>query len=269
MIAGAFDQRRAEAVDGTTLQPSKFILSRFPRLVSHPSPSGIDDLHYTDADYEGAICCTAAEATMLFELVEYSGATRLVEIGSYVGWSSAHIASGGVPRRAKLTCIDPMSEHRPDLPGSTPTSLETRFLENIAACGLRSSVTLVRGRSPEVLPEIAPSDGWDFAFVDGLHLHGQPLKDVQGVLPHLAEGAPIVLHDLYLPDVRDARDWLSGEGWHGCVLPTANLLTVCWKGDQPPDWWPAFAASISMRGLLHPQAVSKAEALSVAPAVPA
>lgn len=224
-----FETLRSEAQSGTTLELSKRLLEHFPRLVAHRGTSGLTDLHYQDFDLGGAVCCTAAEATLLAKLAELSIPLDALEIGSYVGWSAAHIAQW-----CSLTCVDPMTEVECD--SVFPL---IRFWENVDRCGLRRKVRIIKQPSPDVIPMIAPpTRGFDFVFVDGKHTDRQPERDVRGLLPHLAKDAVVILHDLWIRDVKEAANVLVQAGFKLNVLPTANYLTVFWR--DMPKWWPDF-----------------------------
>lgn len=147
-----------------------------------------------------------------------------VEIGSYVGWSAAHILAGfeGV----RLVCMDPMVEAKDG------EATVDRFWENLGRAGLAERVQLVLEESPGWLARYAPAGGWDWAFVDGNHVDGQPLRDVRGLAPLLSEDAVVWLHDTWMPDVRRAADWLELQGWQSRVHDTPGRLMELWRGDE-------------------------------------
>jgi len=186
-------------------------------------------VHFQDKSLGGAIACTAAEATLLYLAARCAQPEAPIEIGSYIGWSTAHLASG---IKSVLTCIDPFLEIGPDLREDTSEPAKQRFLDNLTRAGLIERIRLVCGKSPEAIPTAAPG-GWDFAFVDGWHVDGQPIRDVSGITPHLAPTAVVILHDLWLPDVRDALCYLRALGWEYEILNTSNYLTLAWR-IRPP-----------------------------------
>jgi len=235
-----FETLRAQAVDGTHLPLSKNLLESFPRLVANPGISPRTDLHYQDYDLRGAIACTAAEANILDHLAFYAGPKYAVEIGSATGWSTAHIAQS-----CNLVCIDPFTEVKPRIDGLNPAM---RFWENIEACGLDNKVELIRLPSPEALDHL--SDQVDFAFVDGHHGDGQPLRDAQGLLHHLTDHALVVWHDSELRDVREAITFMQRDGWVSRGLLTSNWLVVMWRRGRQPDWWEMVVKLVNGKGLL-------------------
>jgi hypothetical protein len=103
-------------------------------------------------------------------------------------------------------------------------------------------VIMVPESSPDCIPGISPVRGWDFVFVDGWHLNGQPLRDVQGLVPHMAEKGVIFMHDMGMPDVNDAGKYLASDGWTFTGFTTANFLSAFYK--VQPDWWDAFLESV-------------------------
>jgi predicted O-methyltransferase YrrM len=227
-----FETRRKETEDQTILMTAREILEGIPRLVSCHSPSGYGGIHYQDYDFPGPIGCTQEEAVLLNAAATFGRPPRILEIGSYVGWSSAHLIW---KNKSMLDCVDTFTEGQGALRSESDMKMADRFLENMGRLGVESRVKMYVERSPEVLPSIAPEVGWDMVFVDGWHFDGQPLADVQGVFSLLKANAVVILHDLWIPDVRVASDWIVRNGWQSVTVPTANLLTFHWK--QQPAWW--------------------------------
>ncbi|MDQ8186435.1 class I SAM-dependent methyltransferase [Pelagicoccus sp. SDUM812002] len=211
------------------------LVKSFNNLLPHPGYSGITDIHFQDTEFRGPLTCTCAEAYLLEAFVTIAKPQTIVEVGSYIGWSSAHIAS---PSKNPIVCIDPFldDEH----PLSTPEhSVRSRFLSNMNAAGLDHKFKLISESTPSAYdrPDFPPSV--DFAFIDGWHQAGQPSKDVIGILPKLSSGAVIALHDLWIPDVRDALVLLLAQGWQAAICNTANHLCFAWKQDSPA-WLASF-----------------------------
>jgi hypothetical protein len=67
---------------------------------------------------------------------------------------------------------------------------------------------LFEGSSPDILPHVAEQVGspFDFVLIDGNHTYEFVRRDVEGVIPLLAEQAYILLHDGHYPDVQRALD---------------------------------------------------------------
>lgn len=224
-----FGEGRREAVAQTRRVIAGNLLRHFERLVAHPGASGITDTHYQDFDLGGAICCTAMEAELLFHLVSWARAKRVLEIGAYVGWSTAHLLQSG----AEVWCVDPMTEIGDGVTGNP----DAVFRGNLGRAGLAERVHLQLEASPQALNNMS---GWrfDLAFVDGGHTDGQPGRDVKAVASLMWGDGLIVLHDMWLREVREAAKWLIAQGCKAYTFNTANYLTVFFR--EEPGWWKWF-----------------------------
>jgi predicted O-methyltransferase YrrM len=229
-------QRALDAAHGTSLP----ILRAMPHLVAVRRPDGGagDAVMYQDEELRGALCATAEEAQLLAYVAQTTGAHRALEIGSYVGWTAAHLAQVC----DHVVCIDPFLElggvsHLGDEPN---IAVRNRFLANVRAAKVEGRITLIQGESPEVLWDVYVPGGFDLAFVDGWHLDGQPLRDVEMVALKMKPLGTIVLHDLHVPDVQEAARYLLDMGYAGVILPTPNWLGVFWvvahHTIKPPGW---------------------------------
>jgi predicted O-methyltransferase YrrM len=226
------ERLRRKAVALTRHELSAELLEKFEELVYHPGISGNPDTHYQDHELRGAGCCTPSEAMLMYHAARLCSPASALEIGSYVGWSTAHIAHG-LPRGG-LTCVDPFTEVGTHADAG-PALAKERFLQNMQRAAVAEKLRLVSECSPDIIPSIAPDGGWDFIFIDGWHFHGQPLRDVIGVLPHAAPMAVILLHDVWMVPVRDALLHLVARGWSFHVFDTSNYLTILWQA-EPPAW---------------------------------
>lgn len=210
---------------------SSWLIRSFPHLIGRTAPRDGTETHFTDAELGEAIAMPASEAQLLWDIVRRVEPQQGIEIGAYVGWSTAHLlyALADVYDRGyyRLTVIDPFTESR-----GTPGDTEARFWANLDRFS-DHGVALVRGHSPAVLPVVKPRDGWDFAFIDGAHTGDQPMQDIQGLLPCLTDDAIVVWHDAWIVPVKEAITWLGRQGWTNVELPTANRMTVSYRGDRP------------------------------------
>jgi predicted O-methyltransferase YrrM len=119
------------------------------------------------------------------ELAFRLGARTVVELGCYVGWTSAHLAlalqaAGG---GAKLWCVD----------------YEPRFLaaarDNLGRFDLAKDVAFVRGLSlDQELLAVLPTR-IDLLFIDTSHEYEATKNEIATYAPRLAPGGVIVLHD--------------------------------------------------------------------------
>lgn len=224
---------RTKAIDRTPYPVSRAVLTCMPGLIWHPGPHPQQEAdYYQDFLFPGSICCTADEAVILHQAAMWSNPRYVLEIGSYVGWSTAHLALGA--KSALIVAVDSLEEHE------AAAALTDVFYSNIQRCGVAQRVFLVTGRSPEILGYLEPHKGWDLAFVDGFHRNGQPVKDVAGLLPFMAENGVIILHDTWMPGVRDACNFLEQAGYQRVTFDTPAQLAFFYETE--PRWWTPFMA---------------------------
>src|SRR5438045_9550025 len=94
------------------------------------------------------------EAILLHNIALQFKGRRALEIGSWLGWSTCHLALAGV----HLDVIDPAHED-PAIRGSVE--------ESLSRCGVRDRVHLAGGRSPESIARLDRK--WSLFFIDGDH----------------------------------------------------------------------------------------------------
>lgn len=155
-------------------------------------------------------------ARFLGQLVYYRRASIVIELGCFVGWTTAHMALALAARGAgRLYAVD----------GSAP------YLEamqaNLNRLGLGEWVEPVCGFStaPGVLDAL-PS-GADVIFLDTSHAYPETLEEIRLHAPRLAPGGYLVLHDsTNAPGVR--RSIAEAEGFHVMTFATehSNGVTV-------------------------------------------
>jgi predicted O-methyltransferase YrrM len=184
---------------------------------------------WTDKDYGGAICMHTDEAELLALYVQFEQPQRILEIGSYVGWSTAHLA------RHSKQAIDIVDPFIPDVGCDYHPGTMRRFWQNIIRAEVSDKVRLYPWRSPDCLPAIAHNHGWNLVVIDGNHQNKQPSRDVLGVIPYLAQDGVIVLHDTFMPHVRQAENYLLQLGFH-CERPeTPADMRFYWR-KRPVHW---------------------------------
>ncbi len=216
---------------------SDCLLNAFPDLVTHPGPvPGVSHPYYQDKDIAGPICATAEECMLLHRMAWLCQPIATIEIGSYVGWTAAHIATA-LRAHGKVYCIDDMSE------GNDPELQKRRFDDNMTRAGCSERVRLISLPSPGALA-LVPDITIDMAFVDGDHNHGQPMIDVQALVPRMTPDGVIIMHDSWMPDVADACRWLVQNGWTQVTYPTAAKIAFFYK--QMPIWWTTFVEATSV-----------------------
>lgn len=238
---------RRIAEQRTTGAVSAALLQCFPQLVAlcdEPEPA------YRDIDFTGPVMATWKEASILHALVKRLKPTHALEIGTSVGWTAAHILLG-MPENSSLTAVDPFNETATGLDRYNPDVLE-RLNDNIFRLDneARRNVGfhIYRGMSPEAVPQ----SQWDFVFIDGWHRDGQPLRDVEGVLPNMNPHSVIVMHDFFMPDVQAAGRFLVCDNkWyftgylsrHQIGVFVKDIITD--KGEKYPRWWRPFQDDVS------------------------
>lgn len=161
------------------------------------------------------------ERILLYGLVRALRPRRILEIGTHRG-GSAMIITAALDEvgAGALFCVDPEPMVAP---------------EHQRRIAHRS--TLFPGASPEILVEArAAADGpFDFVFIDGDHSRAGVLRDVEGVLPLIADGAYVLFHDAHFPEVAAAID---GElAAHPARLVDCGMLSVDRSIDEHGNVW--------------------------------
>jgi glycosyltransferase involved in cell wall biosynthesis len=163
------------------------------------------------------------EATLLYNIALQFRGKGALEIGSWLGWSTCHVAMAGVT----VDVIDP---------AHTDPGFRAIVEESLARCGVSAQVRLSGGRSPENVATLAAATGrkWSLFVIDGDHDGPAPARDTAACLPYAADDCAFVLHDLASPDVADALRFLQGEGFHVLLYQTAQIMGLAWRGGVVP-----------------------------------
>ncbi len=168
------------------------------------------------------------EAAILYNCAKSMPGTW-VDIGSRLGWTSAHLCEAG----CKVVSVDPALK---------VSEFFERFKENIAAA---DGTLKYRGKT-----ESRTSGDWfrdhallaspfDGFVIDGDHDYPQPLLDAMRCHSNASRNCVIALHDFLGGPIQDAVIALIGLGWKCRVYDTPNGVAVCWRGDfTPPDHIP-------------------------------
>jgi len=227
---------RRIAVEHTRPDFSRQLLNAFPELVADIGPDPLHPaLYYQDCELGGALCAPAIEAEILRMAVRLLQPAVALEVGSYVGWTAAHIAAG-LGDRGLLVCLDTLTECK------DADACERRFWGNLQRAGLARRVRLVRGKSPDDLPTVVTYP-LHFAFLDGEHMGAAPLKDVQGLESLMALHGVIALHDTWMKGVAGAVTWLQGQRWTVQVFDTPARLAFAYIAK--PRNWHVFEAEVN------------------------
>ncbi|WP_239491664.1 O-methyltransferase [Luteitalea sp. TBR-22] len=138
---------------------------------------------------------TFRERLLLYAFAVARRPARVLEIGTCEG-GSALILRRALGAEPLIVCIDPAPRW----------SEETR-----RELGARTQ--LLTTRSPGAIAAAATIAGgpFDLVLVDGDHTTEGVAADLHGVVPHLAAGAHLLLHDAHYWRVRDGIDRVLGE----------------------------------------------------------
>jgi predicted O-methyltransferase YrrM len=131
---------------------------------------------------------TAAELRALQDLA--AGAQNALEIGSYLGASSAHMAAVLSMHGGLLTCVDTWANETMD-EGTRDTLAE--FERNTR--GVAEAIAIVRKRSDE-LAEADVLLPLDLVFIDADHSYPTVKRDFDKVRGWIREGGTLAFHDV-------------------------------------------------------------------------
>lgn len=215
-----YQDARQKALDSITNWLSYDILEASGELVYHAPvhPHGTEAM-FTVYQDESAVCCTEQEALILYDLTKKIKPEIFIEIGSYAGWSSAHVIKGLKPY-SWFIAVDNFSECKnPDL----IKQLLSRQLSN------HDYAITINQDSTEFLSNFNKKA--DVIFIDGFHRNGKPLEDIKAAIKVLKPDGYIILHDTWMPDVNKACDWLIEQGYQSWTFTTDNQLEIYTKGD--------------------------------------
>jgi glycosyltransferase involved in cell wall biosynthesis/predicted O-methyltransferase YrrM len=159
------------------------------------------------------------EAVLLHNIALQFKGRNALEIGSWMGWSTCHLALGGV----NVDVIDPAHED-PVIRASVEDSLRRS--------GVAERVNLAGGRSPETLAELGGR--WSLFFIDGDHESPAPLRDTAAALHYAAHDCAFVFHDLASPAVAAPLRLLKEKGFKVIVYQTAQIMAMAWRGNVNP-----------------------------------
>jgi predicted O-methyltransferase YrrM len=150
---------------------------------------------------------TAAELRALFDLA--SEANSVLEIGSYLGASSAHLGAALSLRGGRLYCVDTWANETMD-DGMRDTFAE--FRRNTA--GVAQVITTVRKRSDELTADDVPPP-FDLVFIDADHSYPAVKGDFEKVRDWVRDGGTLAFHDVFFFEAvsRVVGEVLAGGQW--------------------------------------------------------
>lgn len=169
---------------------------------------------------EGGI--TRSEGRFLLERIASTGATTVVEIGTAAGLSTAVLALGA----ERVISYDIATRYYADEGRATgEAAREMLAADQVARITFRNPAGALDAR--EELEE----DSLVLAFIDAMHRHPWPALDLLALLPTLAVGAEVALHDVNLPLV--APEWpVWGAKWLFDGLSVPKHVD---EGREPPN----------------------------------
>ena len=213
-----YEEARKKAYEVTTYPLSIKFLDNCTDLVwiTGYSPYKKEGL-YTLYSNKSAGCCSQTEAKILTNICRILKPIIVTEIGSYVGWSTVHLAE----HSRIVIAVDNFSEGE----------VKEVFLENTKPY---TNISLVEMDSVEYLKESRYNS--DIIFIDGYHHNSQPLKDTYGALYNLKEKGIIILHDTWEKDVELAGDYLKVMGFEEHIFDTDNLMAIYCKDKVKLEW---------------------------------
>ena len=142
---------------------------------------------------------TDREKVTLFHLarsLSRSSATGIhaLEIGAYLGASSAFLSAGLSKDSDRVVCVDTWDN---DAMSEGQRDTQSEFVANTAR--YRDRITMLRGwsTSPEVLQKVRVNVGRiDLLFIDGDHSYEGAKADWEHYSPMLGKGAIVAMHDI-------------------------------------------------------------------------
>jgi predicted O-methyltransferase YrrM len=152
--------------------------------------NNIRPLHGFNSVYTAPAEMRMPERVALYSLVFGLQPRNCLEVGTFRGGSSA-IICGAMDDTGfgQLACVDPM----PKIDSELWSRLSHRC-------------RLFTGPSPEILSEVSQTVGepFDFALIDANHTYDYVRRDIDAVLPLLADEAYVLFHDGHYDGVKQA-----------------------------------------------------------------
>lgn len=127
------------------------------------------------------------------ELAARMGAKTVIEIGSFVGYTSAHLAAALQTTGGRLWCVD-IAQNLIDV-----------ARENLSRLKMNDRVSFVCGLSQDPATFAALPEKADLIFIDSSHIYADTQQEISIFRKRIAPGGALVLHDsIYFEGVRRA-----------------------------------------------------------------
>lgn len=150
-------------------------------------------------------------ARLLQQLVLAHGASTVVEIGGFEGYTSEHLlrglAASQIPKASLFVCEIDVDRAR---------MIGERLVRVGAECAPNVSANVVLGDSLAWLPAV-PNESFDFVWLDGDHTKAHVDKEITLLLPRLRPGGVIYGHDAF--GTCDLRTVFAKHGGYALDLP--------------------------------------------------
>jgi len=154
-----------------------------------------------------------SEGRLLYLLMKLAGATKIVEVGTLVGYSAIHMARA-LPAGGKLWSIEYAAKHA------------EVARTNIAAAGLSDKVTVVVGAGRDVLPTLDGNGPFDAVFIDA----DKDNYDHYGrwAIEHLRPGGLVIGDNAYFFGklMEDSPGGRAMRGFHELVAAACESVCV-------------------------------------------
>jgi predicted O-methyltransferase YrrM len=162
------------------------------------------------------------EAHILYNTALLLRGESALEIGCWLGWSTCHLALGGV----SLDVIDPVLGQ---------DAMRESVAASLLSAGVMNRVELIAGRSPQDVHRLGRAGKrWSLVFIDGNHDFPAPVNDAVVCENYCAANAMILFHDLIAPAVAEGLRFYQYRGWHTRIFHTAQIMGVAWRGNIQP-----------------------------------
>lgn len=184
--------------------------SRTQRGNAKPKARAVAEIYRTAA-------ATPAWGDVLFRLVRVLQPTRVLELGTNLGISAAHLQAALALNEVEAGIAGRLVSIEGD---PTLADMARAHLADIQAPS--QPTTIVTGRFDDMLPGVLDAHGpLDLVFLDGHHEEAATLRYFGRIAPHLAPGACVVLDDIE-PGQPVRRAWKI----LGAAYPNAERLDL-------------------------------------------
>lgn len=146
------------------------------------------------------------EAAFLYEVARRRG--EIVEIGCYLGRTTAILLQAAAVWGARVTSVDPFAE----LPARFEPATAAKWRRNLAMVGLEAP-ELLEMTSAEAAARYEREVA--LAFIDGDHGYQAVAEDLALWTPKIKLGGAVALHDMWFPSItgvcQAVVEWWSRE----------------------------------------------------------